>query len=219
MRPFLELSYSVSNLIEPSSTPFPKYNGGQTLVEPGDRLAVRFGSDVIAWEDPSLGQWFAIDFGGEFVYQFEGRDYTPLYSALGSSECNSLDGCSLTKLAGTDPNNNQVSLRSDGITDVEQFGALRGWFGVDVQAHKNVRFKIRGVLAHQLAHFLTFADAGKDNGRQDAGENPTFTRGIIDPDTDEENPVFNQHMDLAGSRFRLASHLDLGFFVSGAVTF
>lgn len=219
MRPFLEVSYSLSNLIEPSSTPFPEYGGGQTLVEPGDRLAVRFGSDVMAWEDQSLGQWFNLDFGGEFVYQFEGRDYTPLFTALGSSACNDNPDCSLTKLAGTEPSNNQVSLRSKGITDVEQFGALRGWLGFDVQPHKNVRFKARAVLAHQLAHFLTFADAGKDNGRQDVGETPTYNRGIIDPDTEEENPVFNQHMDLAGSRFRLASHLDFGFFVTGAVVF
>ncbi len=219
MRPFMELSYSLSNLIEPSSTPFPSYNAGQTLVEPGDRLSVRFGSDVMAWEDTGVGQWFSLDFGGEFVYQFEGRDYTPLFSALGSSACNDRDDCALTKLAGTDPSNNQQSLRSDGITDVEQFGALRGWLGFDVQPHKNVRFKARAVLAHQLAHFLTFADAGKDNGRQDVGETPTYNRGIIDPDTEEENPVFNQHMDLAGSRFRLASHLDFGFFVTGAVVF
>lgn len=219
MRPFMELSYSLSNLIEPSSTPFPKYPGGQTLVEPGDRLAVRFGSDVMAWEETSLGQWFTLDFGGEFVYQFEGRDYTPLFSALGNSACNDNPDCSLTKLAGKDPSNNQVDLRSDGITDVEQFGALRGWVGFDVQPHKNIRLKARAVLAHQLAHFLTFADAGKDNGRQDVGETPAYNRGIIDPDTEEENPVFNQHMDLAGSRFRLASHLDFGFSVSAAVVF
>ena len=42
---------------------------------------------------------------------------------------------------------------------------------------------------------------------------------VIDEGTEEENPVFNRDMDLAGSRFRLASHLDFGFFVTGAATF
>ena len=218
MRPFMEVSYSLSNLIEPNSTPFDDYGNGQTLVEPGDRLALRFGSDVAAWEDASLGQAFTLDFGGEFVYQFEGRDYTPLYSALGSSACNDLDACTLTQLAGREVNTNNP-LHSDGITDVEQFGALRGWVGLDVQAHRNFRIKARAILAHQLAHFLTFADAGRDNGQQDQGPTPQHNAGVIDEGTEEENPVFNRDMDLAGSRFRLASHLDFGFFVTGAATF
>lgn len=218
MNPFMEVSYSLSNLIEPGSSPFQDRGGSQTQVEPGDRLAVRFGSDVVAWEDTTVGQWFALDFGGEFVYQFEGRDYTPLFTALGSSPCNDIETCELTKLAGVETNSGR-SLRTDGITDVEQFGALRGWLGFSAQAHRNFRFQARAILSHQLTHFLTFAAAGKDNGRQDVTNPPTYNRGIIDPDTEEENPVFNQHVDLAGSRFRLASHLDFGFLLGGAVTF
>ena len=84
-----------------------------------------------------------------------------------------------------------------------------------------VRFSVKGLIAHQLSHFLTFADAGKDNGEQDmtTSGSARYNAGIIDPGTEEENPVFNENMDLAGSRFRLASHIDFGIVVAGAMTF
>ena len=116
----------------------------------------------------------------------------------------------MTKLAGADPANAQVSLRSDGITDVEQHGVATTWFAARVGLPAELEAWLRLTASHQSNHFLTFADAGKDNGRQDVGDFPTYNRGIIDPDTDEENPVFNEHLDLAGSRMRLASHLAVG---------
>jgi len=227
MHPFVEFSYSFSNVIETSSSPFEDLGGGQTLDEPGDRLALRFGSNVVPWEDPELEQWFALDFGGEFIYQFEGRDYTPLFSALGSSPCRTYvetdatgavtDRCRLTMLKGFYPNGDPR--HTDGITDVEQFGVLRGWFGISLQAFRMVRFQARAVVAHQMNHFLTFADAGKDNGEQGVVDGVSYNRGTIDPGTSEENPLFGQDMDLAGSRFRLSSHLDFGFFFTGMMTF
>ena len=218
MRPFLEVSYSIANLIETDSTPFHDFKKGQTLVEPGDQMGLRFGSQVVPWEDPALEQWFALDFGGEFVYQFKGRDYTPLYTALGTSACNSIPGCELTQLSGMQ-SDGTTPMRTTGITDVEQFGVLRGWFGLTLQAFRMVRFQARAVVARQFSHFLTFADAGRDNGVQDEGQDAIHNDGIIDPGTDEENPVFNEYMDLAGSRFRLSSHLDFGFMFAGIMTF
>lgn len=227
MDPFVEFSYSFSNVIETSSSPFESLGGGQTLDEPGDRLGLRFGSSVVPWEDKEQDQWFGLDFGGEFIYQFEGRDYTPLFTALGSSDCNTYvetdaqgnvtDRCRLTMLKGFYPNGQPRY--TEGITDVEQFGVLRGWFGMTLQAFRLVRFQARAVLAHQMNHFLTFADAGRDNGEQGVIDGVSYNKGTIDPGTSEENPLFGQDMDLAGTRFRLSSHLDFGFFFTGMMTF
>ncbi len=218
------LGFDFTLVVNSPKSLFKDYGGGQTLEHPGNRFGITFGTEVVPWEKPKKHQKFSLDFGGRFSYNFEGRDYTPLFSALGSSKCSDpATGCTLTTLKG------QVgggTMYTDGITDVEQYGQLWGWFGLNVQAAKYIKFRAQVNVSHQFDHFLTNADAGKDNGKEqtvinpDTGvEEPKYRAGFIDPGTEEENPVFNENYDMMGRRLKLSEHIDLSAFATIAFTF
>lgn len=199
---------------------FVDYGRGQTLVSPGNRFGIEFGTEVVPWENRPKHQKFSLDFGGRFGYQFEGRDYTPIFSALGTSKCNEeSSNCSLTTRKGVGDGSTMYS--TDGITDIEQYGQVWGWFGFNVQAAQFVKFRAQVNVSHQFDHFLTNADSGKDNRRNEKGADGEYIyrTGYIDEGTEEENPVFNPNLDMAGRRLRLAEHLNLTAFVMAALTF
>ncbi len=220
MDPYLGFDFTL--VLNSSKSLFKDYGEGQTLVQPGNRFGIVFGSEIVPWENPKKHQRFTLDFGGRFGYQFEGRDYSPLFSALGTSTCNDpASGCSLTTPNGP---SSGTAEPTDGITDLEQYGQVWGWFGFNVQAAQFVKFRAQVSVSHQFAHFLTNADSGKDNGREeteiiDGQETPKYRAGFIDPGTSEENPVFNPNYDMMGRRLRLAEHLDLNAFFTAAITF
>ncbi len=219
------VGFDFTLVLNSSKSLFKEYGAGQTLTKPGNRFGIVFGTEIVPWENPKKHQRFTLDFGGRFGYRFEGRDYSPLFSALGGSSCNdAANGCSLTTLRGTVDTPENDPMRTDGLTDVEQFGQVWGWFGFNVQAAKYVKFRAQVAVSHQFAHFLTNADSGKDNGLEetqivDGREVPKYRAGFIDPGTEEENPVFNPNLDMMGRRLRLAEHIDLHAFVMAAITF
>jgi len=226
MDPYLGFDFTL--VLNDRKSLFDDYGRGQTLITPGNNFAIAFGSEVVPWENPQKHQKFSIDFGGRFAYQFEGRDYSPIFDALGASTCSDsarragAQGCTLTTLKGTGPGSD--IMLANGITDVEQYGEVWGWFGFNVQASRFVKFRTQVNISHQFDHFLTSADSGKDNRKTefqvvDGVEVPRYRPGFIDPGTEEENPTFNSNLDMIGRRLRLAEHLNLTAFVTAALTF
>ena len=65
----------------------------QTLVSPGHSMGMILGAEFIAWEVKEKEQFFSIDIGAGMDYVFEGREYGPLFEALGTSPCRTSDGC------------------------------------------------------------------------------------------------------------------------------
>jgi hypothetical protein len=89
---YLEPYFSVKYVLPIASdgSLFQKVGPGQTLIEPGQRAEVTFGSEFIPFEDPVQGRKFTIDIGLHWGFTAEGRDYSPLFDALASSQCNGL---------------------------------------------------------------------------------------------------------------------------------
>jgi len=65
----------------------------QTLVDPGHSMGLILGTEFIPWEVEANEQFFSIDIGGGLDYVFEGREYGPLFEALGASPCRGVYGC------------------------------------------------------------------------------------------------------------------------------
>ncbi|MEZ4265381.1 MAG: hypothetical protein R3F39_03300 [Myxococcota bacterium] len=191
---------------------FDDYGATQTLVSPGHGIHTLIGVEFHPYEDRDREASFTIDVGGRLDYSFEGRNYTDLFDALGGSACDGRDSaspCSLTTFdrGDIDPDTGRPR-KTDGITDVEQFGTLSAWVGVRYQPVRWVSLGARFDFAYELPHFLTFADAGKDldginqvQASNQSGQN-------------EFNPVYNSHIDSLGSRFRTGGIRTMGFTLS-----
>ncbi|MDX9724477.1 MAG: hypothetical protein RBU37_27265, partial [Myxococcota bacterium] len=146
--PYMQLQVGLP--LPASDTLFKDYGSGQARVAPGPWGEFTVGLEIIPWESitPDFQQFFKIDFQGFFKYTGEGRDYGPLFDAIGSSECQGITlaeiesgtserglrcawmaekwaNAGFENLGAIDPygnRNNALELYDDGITDYEGFG-------------------------------------------------------------------------------------------------
>ncbi len=191
---------------------FDDYGKTQTLVGPGHELGITLGSEIIPFEDHGDERTFVFDLGGSVRFKFEGREYTDLFEALGTSKCDPRDTsepCDLTTFTrgDIDPATGRRR-KSDGITDVENYATFTGWFGLRYQMIKHLELTTRFTVGYETPHFLTAADAGKDlDGRNQV--EPVNSNG-----ENEFSPVYNENYDAIGTRFRTANTMLYGLTVS-----
>ncbi len=203
-----------------SGTFFEEYVNTQTLAAPGHQLKIALGIDLIPYENVGKEEFFSIELGADIMYQFEGREYTALYEALGSSSCDPGDDnapCDLTTFTrgDIDPATGERR-KTDGLTDIEQYALVRGSLGFRWQMWKYIQLRFSGWVGHETSHFLSTADAGKnlDNENQVEASNSQCVSGSL-PSQDtlclceecvnEYNPVYNDAYDALGTRFRTAN--------------
>ncbi len=212
--PWVEPYFSLDGTfnIPGSKSLFTEYGRTQTLTSPGHQLGIKLGTEFIPYEDKELQQSFIFDLGGSIDYHFEGREYTELFQALGQSTCDPRDTqnpCDLTTFTrgDIDPATGQ-RLKTNGLTDVEQYALLKAWFGFRWQMYRYVQFSAQGWLGHETTHFITTADAGKDlDGRNQV-------EAVNSKGDNEYNPVYNAAYDALGTRFRTGDVMLYGIQLS-----
>jgi hypothetical protein len=121
------------------------------------------GMYVIPWEVRDAFQRVSIDFRFTGSYRTEGRDYSELFDAIGSSDARSLRHPNFSDYEPTgDPNNpSQVNPRSSkvyvtGLTDVQQHGVYTFSTEFTWQAGEYVKFGLGGGYTLVQSHFITF---------------------------------------------------------------
>lgn len=171
-------------LFPTSSALFKSYGPSQSLVNPGHRIGMNIGVELVPYEQPAANRRVSVDVGLGTDYRFEGRAYSELFEALAASSCGVEDpGCTLTTPKGG-------LAAATGLTDIGHYGSFRTWFGLNVDVIEYVQFKVGYDFQYDKSHYLTNADAGKD-----ANHN-----GVVDTAT-EFNPVYNENLDKVGTRF------------------
>lgn len=145
---------------------------GALVNHPPLRGTVVAGVSVIPWEQPENYRRISLDFRVRGTYVSEGRDYSELFDALGSSDAQSLrlpnyNSYTLnTTGSPADIANNPSVVSPDserinftGITDVQQHGdyELKGQFSW--QASRFVKFDLGGAWRLIQEHFITFDQA------------------------------------------------------------
>jgi hypothetical protein len=108
---------------------------------PPSRSEATLGLVLVPWEERGRSQRFGIDLRGIAGYVSGGRDYTPLFDALGVS---------------TSP---RLGARFTGLTQVEPHARLGLEIGAVMQAAQYVQFRLGWSVAHQTAHLWTGAGA------------------------------------------------------------
>ena len=182
----------------------------QTLVAPGHILEGRIGIEFIPWERRDVRQHFSVDVGGRIAFAFEGREYTDLFEALGSSDCdpsNPDNPCDLTTYDRDANIATSQRRKTDGITDVDNYATLGTWLSMRYRPTSAFQLGLAVTGDFEMAHFLTFADAGVDLDNKDAVELQN------DDGFNEYNPVYADGIDFPGNRFRSGGIWSVGFTV------
>jgi hypothetical protein len=198
--------------MEAKDSLYQQYGKTQTLLSPGHQLGIALGTEFIVHEESKKEQSFIIDVGGSVRFQFEGRTYTDLFEALGTSSCDprdTLDPCDLTTYSRGDIDPvTENTRKTDGLTDIEQYATVSGWLGFRWQIQKHVGLRAMFQIAHDTDHFLTTADAGKDLD----GLNQVEKENSMGDN--EYNPVYSDAYDSLGRRFLSGNIMRLGAQVS-----
>ena len=180
------------------------------------------------WENREQFQRFTIDlrFNGRYVSQ--GRDYTPLFDALGSSNASSLVAINPAgyKADPADPKNSignyDRPFAFTGVTDVEAHGSFGGHLGFAIYAAEFIRFNVGGGFTYVQAHLVSTSDACNPDFSPEVGAagrckgSSTVGTTVV---TGAPNPNHRPLIDLPGRRFRVTETYLWDAYVSGTVMF
>lgn len=208
---------NVSRDVEGVITNHPPIRGGLTG-----------GLMIHPWENRALFQRFSIDLRFAATYVSQGRDYSPLFDALGTSNASSLVAPNPAEYRGVlNPDGTTSSVGNynkpigfTGLTDVEAYGIFGGRAGFVVQAAQYVRFNLGFGISHIQGHLITSADAcNPDVTPGDVGKAGRCRSGGVGSATGTPNPNHRPVLDLPGRRFRVSDAWIYDAWVSGTLMF
>lgn len=181
---------------------------------------------VHPWENRELFQRFSLDLRFTGTYVSQGRDYTPLFDALGTSNAPSLIA----------PNPQNYKLGADGVTsvgdytnkvyftgvtDAEAHGIFGGSLGLLVQANEYIKFNGGFGWQYIQAYDVSSADAcNPDFSNIEAGQagrcRGSTTAGGVKV-TGAPNPNHRPVIDLPGRRFRVTESFTYSLWINATL--
>lgn len=187
---------------------------GVLVNHPPLRGSMVVGINVIPWEARGEFQRLTFDFRSTGSYVSEGRDYTELFDALGSSDAPSLRNPNFAGFKGNpafpatsadpsivDPTSTKVY--NEGLTDTQQYAEMKLSSEFTWQPAKYVKFNMGGALTLTQSHLITYDQAcatGESNTVAEAGPCRTQSGGAFTA-SGVPNPHFRRVIDDPGSRF------------------
>ncbi|HEY5924896.1 MAG TPA: hypothetical protein VIV11_24615 [Kofleriaceae bacterium] len=205
--PWIELSWLVP-LSDKSDSLFDDPGFGATNIAHSQQATVASGLEVYALDNRADETRISIDIGSRVTAHFEGREYTEMWEVFALGGDTRLGGPLILDSDPTDSEPDPVS--HPGISNIENYLELTSRFGVRAQIGPHVRFAVLADLIWKTDHAISFADAGVDN--EDDND-------LVNPGTDEVNPLHVQTIDLVGHRYRSIDGFDIVIGVSGQVLF
>ena len=212
---------------------------GSLVNHPPLRGSMIVGIAVIPWEVRDAFQRITID--GRFTgsYVSEGRDYSELFDALGTSDAQSLRYPQFAEYReNTDPatsdaapsvvNANSQKVYFTGLTDVQQHGVYTFSLSASYQAGEYVKFNAGGSYTLAQGHFVTFDQACNPDFNNDPGAaGPCRTGSPPENPGDEStfaatgipNPNYRRPISDPGHRFKVDDLNALDVWISATVMF
>lgn len=195
---------------------------------PPTRGFLTAGIDIVPWEERMKWQRLSIDLRATGTYVSEGRDYSLLYDALGTSQHRLLTTPNYEGIQPSiGPTYDLAEVPFNGLTDVQAHGELSGTVAVEMQAARYVRFRFSTTLTYVSPHFVTYSDACNTSADPTSDDDPRIG-GIVDPATGNRvggcsdgliDPHYRAIIDAPGQRFRVDDILRTTFFVHATVQF
>ncbi len=199
------------------------------------------GMMIIPWEHREKYGRLTFDLRFTGQYHSEGRDYSELFDALGSSSAGSLRNPQWSKYHAN-PDVGQTPLPGEpnpaasvvdegsqktyftGLTDVQAFGSYRGSASVTWQASEFVKFQFGVGYRHDQGHGITgdqpcnpdFKDDITKSGPCHSGDEAA---GQTISATGVPNPNYRPTVNAIGRRFYVDDSNTFDLFASGVVMF
>jgi hypothetical protein len=205
--PWVELWWLVP-LTEKSDSLFDDPGFGATNVSSSQQAGVASGVEFYALDNRADETRISIDLGSKVISHFEGREYTEMWEVFALAGDSRGSGPLILDSDPTDGSPDPLS--HPGISNIENYLELSGRFAVRAQIGPHVRFAVVADTIWKTDHAISFADAGVDN--EDDND-------LVNPGTDEVNPLHAQPVDLVGHRYRSVDGFDVVIGVSGQVLF
>jgi hypothetical protein len=222
-----------------SSTDYGSTNlKGVLANHPPLRGTLLFGMNVIPWEIREQFQRITLDFRFTGTYVSEGRDYSELFDALGSSDAPSLrvpNYAEYQQNPNCIPNSpcdqapSVVNPRSEkvyftGISDVQGHGSYRLSAEFTWQAGAYVKFHLGSGYTLIQSHFITFDQAcSPDLASSSATAGPCQRGGATASSgstvSGTPNPNYRRVIDDPGHRFNVANSHAIDAWLNAAVMF
>lgn len=170
--------------------------------DPPSRTEGRLGVAVIPWEDRGRYQRFEIDFEAAAAMISSGRDASPLFDALGTSDNPHLEALNFDRVGGSGREPSPVPFT--GLTNVEAHADLAFDAALVMQAARYVRFALGVGFSYLTPHLITGAPAcnADVSAAPDDPRIGSCEQGIL-------NPNYRPAIDAPGKRFRLDGQLTM----------
>jgi hypothetical protein len=205
--PWVEMWW-MTPLAEKSDSLFQNPGFGATNTKPTQQAAVAFGLELYALDNPADQTRISLDFGTRALMHFEGREYTEMWEVFALAGDSRGTGPLILDADPTRPGVQPLS--HPGISNIENYLETTARMAIRAQIGPHVHFAVIGDLVWRTEHAISFADAGVDG--PDDGD-------LVNPGTDEVNPLHAQIIDLVGHRYRSTDGFNVVLGVNGSVLF
>lgn len=196
--PFFEVWWLVPVGVKedsPLTAPDEPYGAEQT--RPQQSAGGRFGFEAIAWESRSHDERLGVHLSGELEANFEGRAYSDMWEVFAyAGDARAGGPLRLDQDPVTD---GAQAISHPGASNVENYMTMAAQVGFDAHLGRRVRLDLAGQIGWEQSHLISFADAGVD-GDDD--------NDVVDPGTEEVNPLHAPLVDTIGHRYRVDEALN-----------
>lgn len=177
------------------------------------------GSAFIPWENLPSNQRFVIDARFTAAYVSNGRDYSPLYDLLGTSQAPSMTSLNCEDGGPDVPGNmcptGMAKVPFNGLTDTQAYARFGGRIAIEVQAAKYVLFSVGANIQYMTEHYLSSADICNAN----YSSVPVTRSGQVDCISGIYNPHYRQAIDEPGRRFDIGGSVLVDLFARATAMF
>lgn len=192
---------------------------------------VMAGMMIIPWEDREQYRRLTFDLRFQGEYHSEGRDYSELFDALGSSDAASLRSPQWAGYKANPAGGQPVSVVDEGssktyfngLTDVQAYGSYRASASVTWQAAKMFKLQAGMGFRHDQGHGISADQNCNPDLRSDIGKSGPCRRGNESTGeltaTGVPNPNFRSTINSIGRRFYVDSSNTIDVFASATLMF
>jgi hypothetical protein len=199
---------------------------------PPMRGTMLVGINLIPWEIRDRFQRITLDFRFTGTYVSEGRDYSELFDALGSSDAPSLrvpnyaeftanpdPGAAGVAPSVVDPDSRAVYFT--GLTHVQQHGTYLLSASFTWQAGEYVKFNVGSALNLTQGHLITFDQACNPDFDDDLSKSGYCRAGAAESTRSSgiPNPNFRKVVNEPGHRLKVDDSLGLDAWLNATVMF
>ena len=193
---------------------------GATNVDKGQQAGAAFGLEVYAVDDKANKNRISLDLGTRMTAHFEGRDYSEMWEVFAYAGDSRGSG---PLILDADPTKMGVqSLSHPGISNIENYLETSARLALRARLGTHVSFAAIGEGIWKTDHVISFADAGVDLPTCSGGETShceSSDNDLVNPGTEEVNPLHNAQIDLVGHRYRSVNNFGFIIGIQGQVVF